>query len=121
MLEDLALGEDGDLELEAGDLVLVEGNDAIASSLAARLQFFRGEWFLDTAVGVPYFEVLLRKNPDLAVVREVLRTEALGTTGVGAVDSLELDYLGESRELVVSLVARTDAGELVTQTVEVGL
>lgn len=119
---DLALDDTtGDLLVMAGDLVIARGTDSIRSDLQARLKFFRGEWFLDTTVGVPYWQSVLVKNPDLRAVREALRSEILGTPGIASLESLVFDYQAGTRQLVVSFQASADSGELVTDTVEVTL
>lgn len=109
---DLKLDTNGDLELGADDLVLVEDLDAIAQHLAIRFQFFRGDWFLDTRAGIPYYEQILRKAPDLNVVRSLFREVVLTTPGVLSINSFALDYELSTRTLSVSFGAITVLGEL---------
>ena len=110
---DLKLDDNGDLLIgDDGDLVLVDGIDAIAQHLTIRLQFFQGEWLLDLRIGFPYFEEVLRKAPDLNVVRSLFREAILTTPGVLEVTDLELDYDGVTRALSVSFQAQTTEGPL---------
>jgi hypothetical protein len=110
---DLQLDSDHDLEIgDDGDLILVEDLDSIVQHLTIRLQFFLGEWFLDERIGFPYFEEVLRKAPDLNVVRSLFRDAILTTPGVLAVTELNLDYDGTTRTLSVSFRAATTEGPL---------
>lgn len=49
--------------------VLVDPSALLAQRIQCRLQTFKGECFLDRSVGVPYYEEILKKNPDLGRVR----------------------------------------------------
>lgn len=108
---DLALDANGDLLVERGDLALVDGLDAIAQHVAIRLQFFQGEWFLDQRVGIPYFQQVLVKAPNLTAVRSLLRDAVTTTPGVIAIVKFDLE-LGVDRTLRVDFDASTDEGPL---------
>ena len=108
---DLSLDIDGDLLInDTGDLVLIEGVDATAQHLKISLRFFQGEWFLDLRIGFPYFEEVLRKSPNLNVVRSLFRDAILETEKVVSVSDLTLDYDGTTRGLAVSFRAQTTEG-----------
>jgi len=113
-MADLALNEEGDLLLTDNSLAVVEGDDAIVQHLAIRLQFFLGEWFLDTRLGVPYFNQVLIKNPNLVVVRGLFRQVILTTPGVDTIEEFELDFDQAARKLTVTFTVRksTDGGLL---------
>jgi hypothetical protein len=100
----------GDLLLEKGDLVLVTGRDAIAQHLSIRLRTFLGEWFLDRRVGMPYFEQILVKDPNLAAVKALYRRAILTTPGVTDLKRLELTADAVNRSLTVSFLAETKDG-----------
>ncbi len=113
-MADLKLNvQTGDLEIGPdGDLIIVTGLDAIAQHLRIRLQFFRGEWFLDTRLGIPYYEEVLIKAPDLNVVQSLLREAIRETPGVIAINSFELDFEGVTRRLSLDFEALTTEGPL---------
>ena len=105
--------ETGDLVINAaGDLEIVTGSDAVRQHLNLRLQFFRGEWFLDTRQGIPYFEEVLRKAPDLNVVQSLLREAIETTPGVLGISEFSLDYDGVTRTLSLDFRATTTDGPL---------
>jgi hypothetical protein len=104
----------GDLEFsDDNDLILIDGVDAIRQHITIRLQFFQAEWFLDERIGIPYYQEILRKAPDLNVVRSIFREAILTTPGVIAVTDLVTEYDGTTRTLTVSFSAQTEEGPLV--------
>jgi hypothetical protein len=100
----------GDLVIEGGDLKLLEGIDSIVQDIAVRLQFFQGEWFLDTRIGIPYFGSILVKNPDLGVVRFLLRSTVSSTPGITNITRFDLDFDAATRVLRVDFDAETEEG-----------
>ena len=109
----------GDLVIEGGQLATVSGTDAIAQAVRSRLAFFRGEWFADKSIGLPFYEAILVKNPNLDAVREFIRSEIAATPGIVSVTAIDLRYNG-SRSLAVTFRATTDLGELV-EAINVGI
>jgi|SRR3990172_2625271 len=102
---DLALDSSGDLAFEDGDLVLLDGTEAIAQHLAIRFRFFLGEWFLDQRIGMPFYQKILVKNPNLALVRSLFNRAALDTPGILSVEKLETNFNAGARTLALELRA----------------
>jgi hypothetical protein len=109
---DLQLDTDGDFAISGGDLQIVSGADAIVQAVKIRLQFFRGEWYLDEDAGLPYFQSVLVKNPDPNVLHSVFRRAILDTPGVLEITSLTLTFDRAERTLTVAFRISTDVGEL---------
>jgi hypothetical protein len=108
---DLRLNEQTyDLDLVNGDLVLTQSDDAIRQLIVQRLRTFLGEWFLDLSVGVPYFQDILKKNPNIQVVDGVLKQTILDTPGVVELLTFELDFESGTRKLKVDCSIRTRTG-----------
>jgi hypothetical protein len=110
--KDLQLTAGGDLLIQANDLVLNSGQTALEQDLASRLRTVRGEWFLDTSVGLPYFEDVFVKKPNLNAFRTELRAAIEATPGVVEVTALDLKLDNSTRQLAITFNARTDLGEL---------
>ncbi len=111
---DLALDTTGDLYLDqTGGIAVVSDADAIAQSLAIRLQFFQGEWFLDTRVGVPYFQRILVKNPQQADVVSILRQAILTTPGVTGIERFDFTLDAARRVASISFTASSTSGPVV--------
>lgn len=107
----------GDLDVSGGTLHLTSGTEAIEQSIKIRLQFFKGEWFLDPTAGVDYFGEVLVKNPDTNAVAALFRAKILETPGVASVDSLKLDYDSQARTLSITFTGTDDTGALLQGTV----
>lgn len=102
-----------DLVLDGADLALVSDLAAISQSVRTRLRFFLGEWFADEGAGVPWWQSILVKNPNISAIRMTLRNEILGTRGVASIETLNLQYDPAARTLSLSFSARADTGELI--------
>jgi hypothetical protein len=110
---DLKLTADHDIEIDeaTGDLVLVDGVDAIAQDCDVRLKFFLGEWYLDTRLGVPYYQQILGQKPRLTAVKGIFRKAILSTPGIRSfLEPLEITFDGPTRTLGVSFRADTVEG-----------
>jgi hypothetical protein len=103
-----------DLTVESFDLSLVSGIDNLVQKLKIRLLFFFGEWFLDTALGVPYYDTVLVKNPNVPQIDALLKSVILATEGVTEIISYTSDYDNGLRKLSVSFEAKTIYGENLT-------
>lgn len=104
---DLALSDvDGDVVIDNGDLLRVENADAIEQNISQRLKIYLGEFFLDQTVGIPYFQSILVKKANLAVVDAVLKDTIINTLGVLELIEFELDYDAQLRSLLLSFQAR---------------
>jgi len=110
---DLALDEiTHDLQIVDGDLVIYTGLDATAQRLKIKLRFFLGEWFLNESVGIPYWESIFVKNPNLAVVRSIFRKAILSDKAVTSLNQFDFT-LSENRAARLTFKADTTDGPLV--------
>lgn len=112
--------ETGDLAIVAGNLGIVTEAAAIAQAIRCRLLLFLGEWFLDTRQGVPYFQRVLVKNPDLPLVASTVRTAILGTPGVARLTQYSQAYDSATRRLTVAFTAVTDDGDEISDSEVLG-
>ena len=97
------------------DLSLIT-DEVIAGStkLFLRGQFFEGEWFLDTREGIPYFRLILVKNPDLSQIRRIFRAWLLSVDIVARVDRLVLNFDRPSRQLSMNFAVTAVDGRHIT-------
>lgn len=108
----LELDDDFDLVVEENNFKLITGPNALVQRLETNLQCFAGEWFLDQNLGIPYFQQIFRqkKQIDIGAIASVFREAILDTEGVRAIQSLELDFEDQTRQLSVTFrVDATDA------------
>lgn len=103
----------GDLDMSSGNLVLVQDPSFIlAQKLTNQLRLILGEWFQDTRVGVPYFQHILIKNPDLRVIGQIFRSAFLQTPGVAEILSADLQFITTNRTLLANFKILTDTGAI---------
>lgn len=92
----------GDLDLVAGQLVIVEGQEEIKQHLEQRLRTFLNEWFLDLSIGLPYFEEVLKKQVNTNAIDSIFIDEILQCPGVVRILDFNIDLVKGSRELQVT-------------------
>lgn len=109
-----ALTSEGDLDLVGGRLVRVTGADAAAVTLRNKLRLFLGEWFRDIRLGIPYYQVVFVKNPNLNQIRAMFRRVILGTAPIAAVDTLTLGPIAPDRSCPFNFKALCDDGATIT-------
>lgn len=115
-MSDIALDLDpssptyGDIKIVNGNVLMVDGKDAILQHVLQRLKTFREEWFLDITVGVPYLQQILVKNPNLSHVDGLLQDEIMGTPGVVGLLAYSSEVNTALRQLSVSFKAQTTDG-----------
>jgi hypothetical protein len=95
-----------------GRITFVADRAAIGQAVAIHLQSFRGEWFLDIFNGLPYFDQILVKAPNMVAIEQTLRREIESVPGIKAVKTLNLTRDRVNRTLSVTWVADSDLGEL---------
>lgn len=110
VLRDLALDADGDLALVNGDLVFVDGIDAVRQDAESALQLWLGEWFLAPAEGLPYLTEILVKAPNLARIRAIFDTALRARPGVKDVLEIKLVLDRATRRLTGTFRLLSEVG-----------
>lgn len=118
LMSDLALIENNNnLQIENFDLVIATGSLYVANKIRIRLSTFQNEWFLNINAGLPYYQDILIKNPNLDLIADLFQTEILNTTGVDSLEEFNLDLNG--RTLQITFICVLDSGELLELSQEV--
>jgi len=107
------LDESNDLVIKNNNFVMVSGDDEIRQRLLTNLRTFQGEWFLDTTIGVPYFQEIFIKNPNPETVASFIKNEILNTEGVDDIASFSIDYDAASRKFGFIFSVKTNSGNIV--------
>lgn len=103
---DLLLTRDGDmLVTDNGDLRV---DDSVLQKILIRIRWFLSEWRWNTNEGLPYWERLLKKNPDTDLFISDMRSKILEVSEVKRVDELKYEIDAKTRECKIRFVARTD-------------
>lgn len=93
---DILLTGDGDLHItEQGDIRLT---DSVRQAVKIRLLWFFGEWRFAPRFGVPYWEEILVKNPNLERIRRIVKNEVMSVEEVNAVRNITINWDKATRE-----------------------
>ena len=108
------LDTDHDLALDSGGrFEFVSGDEATGQEVATRLLFFRGENFLDSREGVPYFQEIFQKGTDPARVRALIRATIQSVPAIVDVPVCEIVTDPATRRAVCTWSARTNTGTVI--------
>ena len=123
---ELLLDDTGDLAFSEGNLGTATSDIGLAQRLRIALRIFKGEWWVDKTVGIPYFEnkaagvkageVVFDKplNPEL--LDAVFKSAILGVFGVAELLEFEITNNRAARTLTVDFTVRADDDEVVSIT-----
>lgn len=105
-MKDILLDKDGDIGLtEAGDISLVTSP---VQEVLIKLRWYFAEWVFDPDKGIPWFESILVKNPDVEGIKKRLIREMLDVDDVLEVTRMDIHIEAENRTAFVRFQFRTD-------------
>lgn len=87
--------------------------DALVQRIKIRLRFFKGEWFLDQRLGVPYIEKILVKRPDRAIIDNLFVKLIATTPGIAKVTQFRSTLDAKTRTLSCDFVAVLKTGSTI--------
>ena len=90
MVHDVQLDNNGDIPIRTA---YITGPDLVRQRIRIRLNTWRGEWFLDQRLGLPFLEWKQQKPPDVDVIRALIQREIRTTPGVVGVANLEVSLV----------------------------
>ncbi len=109
-----------DIYLDAnGQIALTQ--TPLDQRIDCRLRTFLGEFWLDVTLGIPYFQEVLKKNPDMQAVRAAFAAEIQKVPGVKTLESLEVSMDRALRKLTVTFNVTGTDSLLYFKTTEVSL
>lgn len=103
---DLKLGNDGDLFITSGGDVVT--TNSIVQAVKIRLLWFFNEWRLSPEFGLPYFETILVKNPNVSKIRFYIRKAILEVEEVKKVGNIDFSINEKSREAKIKVEFSTN-------------
>lgn len=115
---DILLDRNGDLFFdENNDIVL---NDLVSQKIKIKLRWFTAEWRWDEEIGLPYFDELFIKNPNIEYFEEIIRKEIFNIEEVIEVESVKISYDNQTRKGIIKFVAYTDKEQIKEEVVIYG-
>ncbi len=115
-----------DLEFKNGDLTggIATGDDEVIQRIRTRLFRERGEWFLNTASGLPWYQdgkgILGATLREKSTVDLLIRKRILETEGVARVVKLNTLFSIGSRTCSVYMQVLMSSGSVVEDTLTIG-
>ena len=103
---DLKLDRTGDLEIsDTGDVMLTQ---SVRQAVEIRLRWLFGEWRFGPEAGVPYFDRIMVKKPDIEGIKQILRTEIMAVDGMTDVNNLQVVIDAKSRVATITFDGTAD-------------
>lgn len=109
----------GDWQLGKGRASYLTRSAAIQQNVVTRLRSLTEDWFLDTSAGLPWYDLLGRKDSEGRMLREI-EGIVLTTSGVRTIDQLEVTSTVD-REASVRLVLTDIFDTRYTDTIQVAI
>lgn len=101
-----------DLTIDAsGNIAVADDPYSLAQDAASAVKLFLGELWFDTTQGVPYFEQLFGKPPNISLIKAKFETAALTVPDVTAAEVFVTSIVGRN---VSGQVQVTDAAGTTT-------
>lgn len=94
-------------------VTLTDGDAAVRQKIYLRLSLIRGEYAPDQSAGIPYLELLARKD-DGALLERHLRAALASTPGVDALITFDLVLDRAARTGTLHAQVRTTGGTVLT-------
>lgn len=115
-MKDFLINENTEnLVLQNRSLCFTSSNsEYYAQKLKIILSMFKGEWYLNNQLGLPYFEEIFVKNPNLNRIQDLFKKEIINVDGIDTIETFNLEYDNIERELTVIFTARLKDGDLIT-------
>jgi hypothetical protein len=96
-MRDLKLDQEGDLMISEFDLRLTNDSEIVKQRIRQALLTFKGEWFLNTQLGIPYYESILEEKNSLQAIKAILMDAIKKVEGVKELTQFELKYNNDTR------------------------
>ena len=115
MATDIKLNLLHDLDLSTGDLQLfTQIEDLTVQMVKIRLQTFKGEWFRDIDIGVPYLQEIFGKRGTAPAADANIKNTILATDNIQSITSYSSSVNPLTRTFSVGFSAVTDNGEILS-------
>ena len=103
---DILLDETGDLALtDRGDIQLTS---SVRQKIDIKLKWFAGEWRWNEDVGLPYYDDIFVKEPNLEQIEDNLTEAIFEIDEIVDVDGISIEIDSKNRKATVSFTAYTD-------------
>ncbi len=102
----------GDWLIANNSVALIDGSAQVKQIIREHLRTFLGEFFLDTTLGVPYFQTIMQKGISQTIIEGIFKSQILSCDGVIELTSFTITINAETRKLKLDFSALTDNGPI---------
>jgi len=114
MSVDFAIDKNGNFIREDNGFKMTGNNsEYVAQKLQIKLRTFSGEWYLDTAAGIPYLEKMLEKGIDMAFVESIFKSAIYKVKEVKELLSFSIAIDSKTRKLSVKFSVKATDGTII--------
>lgn len=110
---DILLSNSHDLAIIDFDLQLTTDEQAIAQRVKQALLLFRGEWFLDQTLGIPYYKDVLGTKNSIDSVRAVFIDAIRSVAGVKDLTEFNIGLNDATRTLSITMTIVDDLNNII--------
>ena len=118
-MKDLLLIENtNNLILQNKDLQLTNNDvDYTVQKCIIILKVFKGEWYLNINIGIPYFENIFIKNPNIGLIEDIFKTIILSIETIEELIDFNLTYNNTIRKLSLDFQAKLIDGSIINVSI----
>lgn len=112
--------KDQDLAIVNGDLAMCSTNrDALAQLITVRLKTLKGEWFMDTSLGIPYLSEIFGQKRSLMFIRQSILPHIEAIAGIKKIENFKIKEEA-NRTILMSFTVILDDGSPIKFNESVG-
>lgn len=104
----------GDIAFVNNNAVLIQGADEVTQVVKGRLKTFLGEWYLDTSIGLPFYQLIFVKGASPQRIALFIKKEIRESPGVISLDEYSQDYDGKTRGFNVKTKIKASDDSILT-------
>lgn len=101
-----------DIAIENNNFVLQQGNASLPQKIREKLLLFRNEWFLNSEIGLPFFELIAGQKQIPFPSRKFFVDIIKSVDGVIDVPQINMSIDRKTRTLKVDFIAKISDGNL---------
>lgn len=102
MSKDFLLGDDNGLKIVDYDFYLTTPEQYIRQKLKIVLSTFKGEWFLNTEIGMPFYQEMLGKNNAISKIESIFIRAIKSIPEVAKILYIDVNQDKQTRTISVS-------------------
>lgn len=106
------LDTNGDRIIENGKAVIVTAGECLAQRLTNAIRLDKGSWFLDTDLGIEWFDILGEKTISTRAVYSRIKNILLADSEVDSIVNIDLSMNNKTRTMTVSFTVTSIYGEI---------